>query len=348
MTQSVATIAVCIPVRDERALLPSLLDALDQQTGVDLARVCICFFFDGCEDDGYNFVRKRTAGLAYDVALAMGPRLPKPNAGRARSAAMAVGLAHVARASGGLLLTTDADSEPHADWLSAACRALQTADIVAGRIVRDGGGRDPVQTRIEAYFDRLYALRRSIDPVDWEPVDCHHFTGGANLGFRASAYQALGGFAPRASGEDALMIDDAGRAGLRVSRDARVLVTTSSRRDGRAMGGLASALAVLDSDGAADPMALVTHPADAAWQWHAQARARAWFDRLTNVAACSQLASAIGLTPDHVLGVARDCPNAEAFAMRIVPTVPGGERHVPLQAAERVLASLESDWQAAA
>ena len=49
------------------------------------------------------------------------------------------------------------------------------------------------------------------------------------------------------------------------------------------------------------------------------------------------LSNAIGLTMDHLLGVARDCPNAEAFAMRVVPTPPGGMRQAPLAIAEAAL-----------
>ena len=48
----------------------------------------------------------------------------------------------------------------------------------------------------------------------------------------------------------------------------------------------------------------------------------------------------IGLTGDHVIGVARDCPNAEAFAMRVVPALPDIP-DVTLAAAEQALATLE-------
>lgn len=334
-------IAVCIPVRDERALLSRLLDSLDRQAGVDPGRVHACFYFDGCEDGGDELVRDRAVAMACGTNVVIGARASEPNAGRARAAAMALGEERLLGEERAVLLTTDADSVPRADWIAAACRALETCDIVAGRVVRENGERDRAQARIEDYYDRLYAARRAIDPVAWEPGGGHHFTSGANLGFRARAYRALGGFAHHPSGEDSLIVDEAARAGLRVRRDARVVVETSSRRDGRALGGLATTLRALDHEAAGARTAMLAHPADAAWQWRGQARARLAFARLDHAAIRTELAAVLALTPDHVLGVARDCPNAEAFAMRIVPCVPGGPRMVPLGVAERALALLE-------
>ena len=87
----------------------------------------------------------------------------------------------------------------------------------------------------------------------------------------------------------------------------------------------------------------VAHPEDAAWQYRMHAVARAAFERARPEA----VASALGLTPDHVRGVARDCLNAEAFAMRVVPEPPGGMRGVGLPVAERALAALAGARRAA-
>ena len=86
---------------------------------------------------------------------------PKPMPG-ARAAAMVIGTARVVGVAGAVILTAAADSAPRPDWIAAACRALESADVVAGRIVREGGGRETAQARIEAYYDRMYALRRAI------------------------------------------------------------------------------------------------------------------------------------------------------------------------------------------
>lgn len=246
---------------------------------------------------------------------------------------MELGLAN--RAASDLLLTTDADSVPAGDWIARNRDALQRADVVAGRIDR-AGAPSPMQDRLERYLDRLYALRRALDPVDWDGPDTHHYTGGASLGFRAAAYRATGGFLSLAVGEDARIADDASRLGLRVRHDPACVMTTSARRDGRALGGLSLALRDLDRSGTAP---VVTHPEDAAWQYRAHAVARQCYDhgRLDGIAAM------LTIGVDHAIGVARDCPNGEAFAMRIVPIAPGGMRQISLDHAEVALRTLEAD-----
>lgn len=323
-------IAICIPARDEADELPHLFAALERLERGSDDIVHVCLQLDGCSDasaplaDAY---RSRSA-LRVTVGVAA-PSLA--NAGRARHRAMTLGQTALGD-DAGLLLTTDADSVPSPDWLRAMAAALSHADVVAGRIVRRVTRPSALQDRIEAYYDRLFELRRRLDPVPWEAPFTHHHVGGANMGIRMDAYRALGGFAPLSSGEDARLFDDAGRAGWRVRRDAGSVVHTSDRRDGRASGGLALALRAGDEAG---PDAIrVAHPDDTAWQYRMHATTRAAFDagRLD----CA--ADALGLTFDHVRGVARDCPNGEAFAMRIVPEPPAGMRVVPLPVAEACLA----------
>lgn len=328
-------VAVCIPVRDEAGGLPALLDGLAAQTEVRFDDVTLCLFFDGCTDGSEAIVAARAARYPMRIVAARSTDADPPSAGRARRAAMRVGLGCEPDA----LLTTDADSVPAADWIARTLAALTLADVVAGRIVRRPCRQAKRQDRLEAYYDRLHALRRRIDPVPWECATPHHFTGGANLGFRSSAYRALGGFVPLPSGEDARIVDDAGRAGLRVRRDPAPVVHTSSRRHGRAPNGLAATLRGIDGQGAS---VRVGHPADAAWQYALHAHARASFPILAHPPMLADLAAALSLTPDHVIGVARDCPNGEAFAMRIVPAPPGGVRSVPLDQAETALAVLEA------
>ncbi len=298
----------------------------------------ICVYLDGCEDDSEAVLRRASPTLPFPLVVEAGRRHDGANAGAARRSAMAIGL-RVLCDRPGLLFTTDADSRPRADWIQAGIAALDKADVAAGRIVRRHAAGDPTQSRIEHYYDRLHALRRLVDPVPWEARDTHHFTGGANLAVRAAAYRALGGFRPLPSGEDAALVDDAARAGFRVRKDGAMLVETSSRRVGRAVHGLASALLALDMGTAP----LVSHPHAVAWQWRAQAAARQAFSTIHDPDVRIRLGDRLGLTADHVLGVARDCPNDEAFAMRIVPASPDHCGSVTLVVAEDALAMLEAD-----
>ncbi|HCB75943.1 MAG TPA: glycosyl transferase family 2 [Sphingomonas bacterium] len=325
-----------MPARNEAAELPGLFEALER---LRPGPSHVCFLLDRCDDDSVELIGDYTGCAAASVRMITAPT-GCATVGRARHLAMQAGLAALGGADG-LLLTTDADSRPAPDWISAMTRALSVADLVAGRIVRRADRPSALQDRIETYYDALFAMRRHLDPVPWEAAETHHHGGGANLGIRSEAYRALGGFAPLASGEDAALLDAAARAGLRVRHDAACTVETSDRREGRCPGGLAHALRWADTCDAG--AIVVAHPVDAAWQYRLHAAARTAFDtgRPWGVAA------ALSLTRDHVIGVARDCPNGEAFAMRIVPVPPGGMRSVALPVAEAALVALSHGRAAA-
>lgn len=327
-------VAVCVPVRDERLRLPAMMAALRGQEGLRRLSITLCCFFDGCEDGSEAVVRAGAEGLS--LRLGRGRRLAEPNAGRARAAAVAIGLDAVG--TDGLILCTDADSEPAIDWIDRSVRALATCDVVAGLVERDGPP-DAVQERLEAYYDRLHAFRRRVDPVAWDPAPGHHYTGGANLAFTVAAYRAAGGFQPLPSGEDAAFVDEAARAGLRICRDPAVRVRTSARRVGRAPGGLATQLR--QGDGCGEAAVRVGDPRAVAWQYRRHSIARAAFPTLP--CSAEALGRHLGLSADHVVGVARDCPNGEAFALRVVPAAPGGVPSVSLPDAERLLAQLETE-----
>lgn len=313
-----------------------MLDALSR---LDTAgeRLDLCFYLDACDDGSEGVLRAAAVESRYPVHIAVGVRHVEANAGHARRAAVAVGL-DVLAGLDGVVFTTDADSRPAPDWIRAGTSALGFADVIAGRIVRRDGASDRHQCRVESYYDRLHAYRCRIDPVGWEAAETHHFSGGANMAMRASTYQALGGFRPLPHGEDARLLDDAARAGWRVRRDAALVVETSSRREGRAVHGLAEALRSLDEG----EVPVVAHPFFVAWQAEAQAQARQAFTTIDRVESRTRLGAAIGLSADHVLGVARDCPNAQAFAMRIVPSAPMYRDPVTLGEAEAALAQLEA------
>lgn len=333
---------VCVPARDEEEALPGLLKALaEARFTPDGAPegLTVCIYLDGCTDGSAAVLDSLAADLPGRLVVESGRAGKAPNAGAARRAAVAMALREL-NDGDGLIFITDADSAPRSDWIMAGRRALAVADMVAGRIVRVDAARDPGQSRIEYYYDRLYRLRRMIDPVAWEARDTHHFSGGANLAVRASAYRAIGGFRPLPAGEDATLLDDAARAGFRVRRDGAMVVDTSSRRSGRVAGGLAGALRALD----AGHQPFVAHPSGAAWQWRAQAAARRSFAAIHNEGVRAALGERLGLSADHVLGVARDCPNAEAFAMRIVPPPLTHGGTVSLSEAETILTVLENQW----
>lgn len=305
-------IMVAVPARDEARRLPALLAALARQR--EAPRFTLALLLDGCADESEAVVAALAPAQPYAILMHRRDEQDAPNAGLVRAHACDHAIAHM---GDGVLLTTDADSAPAPDWIAANLTALGRADIVAGRIMRRPGS-SPMQDRLEDYYDRLHHLRRAIDPVVWEDAATHHWTSGASLALRVATYRQLGGFPPLARGEDAALADQASRLGLRVRRDARVIVHTSARRRGRVAGGFATALAMLDRPGAT-PM--VAHPEDEAWRYRRQALARA---------------------------KAGSDENGEALAAQAGGAPPGGMRRVPLALAEAALAALALPLEGAA
>lgn len=322
------SVAIAVPIRNERDRLPHLLQALADQAGAP--PFTLCCFFDSCTDGSAELVATLAPRLRYAVHSACVGAGGAPNAGAARGQAMALALR---AASNGILLTTDADGEPAPDWIAANLAALQSADIVAGRIERGSGAASQRQDRIEAYYHRLHLMRRTIDPVMWEPATSHHWASGASLALHAETYRTLGGFPPQANGEDAALCDIAERRGLRVRRDAAISVRTSARRHGRADNGFAAALRALDRG----EMPTITHPEDEIWRFRRQAEAR----RLHGSGDYARLADMLGLCPTEVAQVAAECSNGTAFAARIVGAPPQGLRAMPFDVADRMLSQLE-------
>lgn len=310
--------------------MPDLFAALAEQTA-DAGSWSLCLLLDGCTDASRATAERFKREASFRVAI-RSIASAAPNAGRARAAAMRMAVRR-AKGAAALFLTTDADSTPSPDWIARARASLATCDLAAGRLVRTD--RAPSQDRLEHYYDRLYSLRRRVDAVPWEPAPHHHFTSGANMAFRSEAYDKLGGFAARASGEDALIVDEAQRAGLRVRRDPRMVVTTSSRRTGRAPDGLAAAL----RENRRTEELLVAHPRAMAWQYAAHAFARAIFLRPSQES-FTRLASRLSLPIEHVRQLAVECHNAESFAIRVTPSPPD-RRLVSLPEAEAALATIE-------
>ena len=106
-------------------------------------------------------------------------------------------------------------------------------DAIAGDVVLDA----TASPRLQAEFAAAYE----------QGVDAHRHVHGANLGVRADAYLAAGGWLARTMvGEDHDLWRRLARAGFRLARPVDVTVATSPRRHGRVVGGFASWLARLE------------------------------------------------------------------------------------------------------
>ncbi|MGB3627138.1 MAG: glycosyltransferase [Henriciella sp.] len=325
-------VAIGIPVRDEVQRLPRLLDALSRQS--EAGGFIACFLLDGCRDESEVLLRSQAETLPFRVKIASLPRC-RPNAGRARRAAMQLCLEALGHAPGSIVLTTDADSIPLPGWVEANCASLASVDVVAGYIERKTRHPDSWRTQLEDYLARLHDLRRALDPIEYDPLPSHPCLGAASLGFRTDAYRDLGGFPEYPHGEDTAIVAKARREGYRVRHDHSVQVMTSGRTEGRAPGGLADELKAQISQ--IQPP-LVPNPVVLSRHYEKQALARRAFN-------CGEtrrtLSRQFDLCPDYLEDVCGLVRGSDAFVAHVAPDNAIDRVEVlPLPEAERQLALL--------
>jgi glycosyltransferase involved in cell wall biosynthesis len=220
-------VGVVVPARDEEALLPGCLDALEVavaavgHTGVEGEVVVV---LDRCTDASAEVVAARpwVRGVAVDAG----------NVGLARSVGCAAVLrdAEPSRLSRTWLASTDADSRVPAHWLTTQLAlAARGADVVLGTVDVDDWADHPphVQHRWQAAYDAS---------------DGHRHVHGANVGCRADAYLDAGGFLALSCDEDVALVSALTGADRVAVRTADIPVLTSARRLGRASGGFAGHL----------------------------------------------------------------------------------------------------------
>jgi hypothetical protein len=229
-SRRVASAGVVVPAHNEEELLPACLAALREAAGLAGVPVRLLVVADACTDE--------TAA----VAAACGAeviRIRARNVGAARAAGMARLLRQLAgtEPAATWLATTDADTVVPPGWLRCQLGyAGQGWDVVLGTIaVTDWTGHPP---HAAAVFAAMYGFGEGPHP----------HVHGANLGIRASAYLAAGGFRPLRTAEDHALIAAAIGAGCQVLQASDVTVVTSARRQARAPHGFSQALRALTAE----------------------------------------------------------------------------------------------------
>ncbi len=164
-------VSVIIPARNAAATLPACLDALRRQTGEPPAFEVVVVD-DGSTDD--------TAA----VAEAAGARVERmAHAGRA--AARNRG-AEVAR--GALLLFTDADCVPTADWVARLAAPFADASVAGARGVYRTRQRSLVARFVQLEYEDKYRLLKPLQDIDF--VDTY------SAAYRREVFLTNGGFDP--------------------------------------------------------------------------------------------------------------------------------------------------------
>lgn len=220
-------VGIVVPAHNEETLLPACLVALRQAVNAVSAPVHLLVVADSCTD--------RTAVTAQACgAQVIGIRAR--NVGAARAAGMAELLRlTAARAPAAVwLATTDADTVVPPGWLERQLRYAERGwDVVLGTVaVADWDGHPP---HVPSAFHARYDFG----------AGPHPHVHGANLGIRASAYLAAGGFRPLRTAEDHALLAAATEAGCPVVQAGDITVQTSGRRLARAPRGFSHLLRTL-------------------------------------------------------------------------------------------------------
>jgi Glycosyl transferase family 2 len=224
----IEAVGVVVPAHDEETLLPACLRALRRAARRLSVPVHVLVAADSCTDRTVAVARAGGAGVISIRARRVG-------------AARAAGMRELLRLTAGpdpaaiWLATTDADTVVPPDWLQRqVAHADQGWDVVLGTVtVADWSEHPP---HVPAAFAARY-----------ESGDRPHpHVHGANIGIRASAYQAAGGFRPLRTAEDHALLAAAAKAGCSVLHAGDVTVETSGRRQARAPHGFSHLLRTLD------------------------------------------------------------------------------------------------------
>lgn len=244
-----SAVGVLVPAHDEAATVAacvrSVLTALDHTPGLTARALCVVA--DRCSDA--TAALARAAAATHPAAARVRVTVLEPTAGVAPlpggrpvqrphevAGPVTIGavrelaartLATLLAADGASpatswLLGTDADGTVTPGWVAEhLALAAAGADADAGGVVLDVPG---------------------LPRPPGEPAPPEHPVYGANLGVRADAWAAVGGFPPLACGEDHGLVARLRAGGYRVVPGAPGTVRTSARTRGRARGGLADLL----------------------------------------------------------------------------------------------------------
>jgi glycosyltransferase involved in cell wall biosynthesis len=223
----IETAGVVVPAHNEETLLPACLTALRRAARRLSVPVHLLVAADSCTDG------------TVAVARACGAQVVGIRA-RSVGAARAAGMTELLRLTADLdpatvwLATTDADTVVPPNWLERqVAHADRGWDVVLGTVTVADWSEHP--SHVPAAFAARY---HSGDRP-------HPHVHGANIGIRASAYRAAGGFRPLRSAEDHALLAAVAEAGCSVLRADDVTVETSGRRQARAPDGFSHLLRTL-------------------------------------------------------------------------------------------------------
>lgn len=243
----IADIIVVVPARDEAdriaRCLRSVRISLERAARAGAVnRVVVAVVGHRCADDSLGQAERVLRGLPH---VLIADDLSK-TVGEVRALGVRAAL-DLVPGRDAWILNTDADSVVPATWVTDVlthARGGQHAVVGMARLdSRSSPG--PVGLQSRSALSRASCAYHAIISAGLHGLS-HDHVYGANLAVRTDAYQAVGGFSSVSVGEDRALLEALVEHERPLVRPRAVVVTTSARREGRAIGGLATLLDTLD------------------------------------------------------------------------------------------------------
>lgn len=229
-------VAVVVPARDEADRIGSCIASVRWSLAMaGVERSTIVVVADRCTDATVPAACQALGAAGTVLESGDGRAGAARRVGTARALAV-LGERRPAGATSTWIMATDADTTVPPDWVGVHLGHAATGAVaVAGVVEVDEFAEHGPGTA--GRFAQRYRV--------WGPDGVHPHRHGANLGIRADAYHAVGGWPPFATGEDGALWGELVAGGWPVVATANSRVRTSGRAEGRAPAGFAADLRLL-------------------------------------------------------------------------------------------------------
>jgi GT2 family glycosyltransferase len=238
-------IVIAVPVKNEEARLACCLAAL---AGQSVPPDHIFLLLNNCTDLSVEIAG--TAAARDPRIVVSEVELPGPLATAGEARRLALAAAAELAGPDGIIITTDADCEPEADWIAKNVREIaRGADVVCGaaRIIPEPAHEKSGTLYFDLAREAMYAtlldeIAALVDPDPADPWPRHQQHSGASIAMTEAILHGAGG-APRvAAGEDRALIERFRLFDARIRHAPDIEVPVSGRLEGRAKGGMAESL----------------------------------------------------------------------------------------------------------
>ena len=263
VTQPLKTCRLCVvvPVRNEADHLPAMVSALARQVDEQGALVNpesyeVLILANNCSDNSVVIAQSLQQTYPTLQLHVVEVTLPpaKAHIGTARRMAMNEAYRRLcSTVRGGIIASTDGDTEVSSTWVSAIFKEFDKGvDAVGGRILTRRQTETDLTTPTSLYFLRYMAhgyltaqLEALLDPQPHDHLPRHAQYYGANLAITTEMYGRIGGIPSIPSEEDVALYQRLQQADAKIRHSPHVRVMTSARQTGRVSGGLADRLSQL-------------------------------------------------------------------------------------------------------